>query len=186
MSRVAVSGVYWIQNNINGHIYVGSSINMDKRFIQHRSDLCGERHDNSYLQHAWNKYKEVAFEFRLLLICEIEELHIYEQCLLDLWKPEYNLNLLAAGGDYLKGKKFSDEHRRNISKAKMGHEVSKETRLKISKNHADVSGANNPMYGANFNGKNNPFYGKRHTDETKRKISDTQKRRYARLRANCG
>lgn len=31
-------------------------------------------------------------------------------------------------------------------------------------------------------GANNPFYGKRHTDEEKRKISDTQKQRYQMMR----
>ena len=40
----------------------------------------------------------------------------------------------------------------------MGHEVSLETRTKVSKNHADVSGKNHPMYG------------RKHSEEAKEKI----------------
>ena len=39
-----------------------------------------------------------------------------------------------------------------------------------------VSGENNPMYGRK--GEQNPFYGKHHTDESKKKNSDSQKRLY--------
>lgn len=38
-------------------------------------------------------------------------------------------------------------------------------------NSERVSGVNNPFYGIDRNGINNPFYGKRHTEETKAKIS---------------
>lgn len=83
------------------------------------------------------------------------------------------------------------------------HRCSEETRRKISENHADVSGENNPMYGKhhsdetrkrmkvlnshvasdelrkkrseNATGENNPMYGKHHSDETKKKISEALK-----------
>ena len=37
------------------------------------------------------------------------------------------------------------------------------------------SGPDNPTYRRDWNGDNNPFYGKTHTDETKRKISESRK-----------
>lgn len=41
-----------------------------------------------------------------------------------------------------------------------GRTLSEETKLLISKNHADVSGSKNPFYGNHmFAGKNNPMYG---------------------------
>jgi len=43
--------------------------------------------------------------------------------------------------------------------------VSDKTKQLMIKNHADVSGENNPMYGKT--GENNPFYGKNHSEETK-------------------
>lgn len=42
----------------------------------------------------------------------------------------------------LKGRKFSEEHKQKLSKPK-----SQQAKIKMSKNHADFSGKNNPMYG---------------------------------------
>ncbi len=44
-----------------------------------------------------------------------------------------------------------------------------------SKCRERVSGKNNPMYGTHRYGKDNPFYGKKHSEETKKKISDDHK-----------
>ena len=57
------------------------------------------------------------------------------------------------------GKKFSDEHKRKISEAKIGVKFSEEHKQKMSI-------ANK--------GENNPFYGKKHSEESKQKISDYQ------------
>lgn len=50
---------------------------------------------------------------------------------------------------------------------------SDEYRKKISDNHADVSGENNPMYGKK--GINNPNFGRHHSENTKQKISISQR-----------
>lgn len=60
-----------------------------------------------------------------------------------------------------KGKKFSDEHKRKISEAKIGHIVSKETKKKLR----DANKINNLK----------PFLGKVHTEETKKRISEGRK-----------
>ena len=61
------------------------------------------------------------------------------------------------------GKKHSEETRKQISKKTTGRigywkdkKLSKETKLKISNNHADVSGKNNPMYDVHRFGENAP------------------------------
>lgn len=60
-----------------------------------------------------------------------------------------------------------EEAKKAFSKMRKQQKASDETRKKISKNHIDVSGKNNPMYG------------KRHSNETKIKISESRKGKYA-------
>lgn len=57
------TGIYKIVNKINGKHYVGSSINIDKRWSGHRYLLINNKHENQHLQNAWNKYGEDTFEF---------------------------------------------------------------------------------------------------------------------------
>jgi len=64
---MTVSGVYCIQNKINGKVYIGStSRDFETRFKEHKRLLLENRHHCSYLQRAWNKYGEMAFEFHIL------------------------------------------------------------------------------------------------------------------------
>lgn len=86
------------------------------------------------------------------------------------------LRNMTDGGDGVSGLIFSEEHRRKLSKAREGNKSwlgkthSEETRRKISENHHDVSGKNNPMYG------------KKLSEETRRKISEAAKKREAQKR----
>lgn len=68
-----------------------------------------------------------------------------------------------------KGKYSGENH------ALYGRHHSEETKKKMRENHADVSGENNPMYGADRSGTKGAFYGKCHTEETKNKISESRK-----------
>lgn len=73
--------------------------------------------------------------------------------------------------EYEEAKKvFSKTHGKIVSELLKGHEVSVESRSKISKNHADVSGKNNPMYG------------KHHNKEAKQKVSQSNKGRVSHRR----
>lgn len=58
------------------------------------------------------------------------------------------------------GVKLSDEHKRKISKSKIGISPSEETRKKLSDTKK-----------GKLTDKDNPFYGKHHSDDTKRKLS---------------
>lgn len=60
-----ISGIYCI--TINNKKYVGSSINISRRIIQHKSDLNKNKHCNKYLQSAFNKHKN--FSFNILEEC---------------------------------------------------------------------------------------------------------------------
>lgn len=61
-----------------------------------------------------------------------------------------------------KGRPLSEEHKRKLSAALTGRKLSKEHREKMSRNRTKEK---------------HPMWGRRHTDETKRKISETKTRK---------
>lgn len=94
-------GVYRIDNLVNGKCYVGSSINMAKRWLDHRRDLDANKHRNGKLQRAWHKYGAEAFSFYAVLACDPDEVLAYEQCIidaLDAVASGYNIAPIAAKG----------------------------------------------------------------------------------------
>lgn len=130
-TREIISGIYKIENKVNGKIYIGSSIDINKRWRYHVSDFEANRHCNSYFQNAWNKYGKDSFEFSIIEILDIKD-NIFEreQYWLDILKPfgniGYNLcpttnsysfgySLKGSTIDKLKNRKFTEEHKRNMS-----------------------------------------------------------------------
>lgn len=77
-------GVYCFKNKINNKIYIGSTKNLRKRFVQHISDLRLNKHHSIHFQNAWNKYKEENFEYNVIeLVEDISILLVREQYYLD-------------------------------------------------------------------------------------------------------
>jgi group I intron endonuclease len=100
-----ISGVYKIENKFNGKIYIGSSINIEKRFYVHKFLLNKGSHYNKHLQCAWNKNRNY-FNFSILEECSPLECIEFEQYYLDYFKPfgnvGYNLCRRTANG-YIPG-----------------------------------------------------------------------------------
>jgi len=61
-----IQGVYLIRNKVNNKVYIGSSINIKRRWRDHIYELSRNRHNNIHLQNAWNKYGKDNFEFVIL------------------------------------------------------------------------------------------------------------------------
>ncbi len=89
------TGIYEISNVINGKRYIGSAIDLRIRKHTHFSELKYRRHYNGHLQNSYNKHGREAFQFKILLYCDHKLCLIYEQALLDLVKPEYNISPTA-------------------------------------------------------------------------------------------
>jgi len=112
------SGIYIITNTVNGNFYIGSSVHVRVRIVEHLWSLRNNRHRNKYLQSAWNKYGEECFVFAPLLYCDRSMTLYYEQTCLDKLKPEYNFAKDAKAP--MLGVSFSDEHKRKIGDAHKG------------------------------------------------------------------
>ena len=83
-------GVYTILNNITQDQYIGSSINIAKRFAQHRSLLRRGRHYADRLQEAWRAAGESAFSTMVLEeVAHPSHLVTAEQRHMDEKRPTY-------------------------------------------------------------------------------------------------
>lgn len=124
------SGIYAIENLVNGKRYVGSAIDIKQRWSEHRRTLRKGSHHSRHLQRAWNKYGEQYFGFVVLEYVMSEFLLDIEQRYLDSRNHAYNMTKCA--GAPQRGKRLSVTHREKISKALLGIKRSQETKAKMS------------------------------------------------------
>ena len=90
-------GIYGIRNNSNSKIYIGSSVNIEKRWRRHKLELKNKTHSNKYLEKAYYKYGESVFDFILLEVCTKEILLDREMYYIEHYKSlekEFGYNLL--------------------------------------------------------------------------------------------
>jgi len=129
-----VFAVYEIRNQANRKRYVGSTIDLQRRHLQHLKGLKTNTHHSEKLQRAWNKYGEAAFTFNLIAELPTKsEMIELEQFLLDeaeLTTNGYNINPVADNVGLLPK---SDEHRRKIGLSRLGKRNTPESRKLMSK-----------------------------------------------------
>lgn len=135
------TGVYGIRHVASQKIYVGGAgRSFERRWWEHRRALRDGKHHSEYLQRAWSKYGEVAFEFIILELCEPADCLTREQHWIDFHRAAerefgYNSRKRATRGGISLGFKYSDEVRAKRSaamKGRPGHKPSEETRAKLS------------------------------------------------------
>jgi hypothetical protein len=86
-----MTGIYKITNLLNGKCYVGSSIEIGRRWKQHIGMcLSTSRYSQYPLYRAFMKYGTDNFDFEVLEECEPEELINKERYYYNLLRPEYN------------------------------------------------------------------------------------------------
>lgn len=148
------SGIYKIVNNITGDIYVGSAVDIKRRFRKHKSDLNLHRHPNIILQRAFDKYGEVNLLFDIIeCVNNKNNLIVKEQHYIDTLNPKYNI--LKIAGSRL-GHKSSEETKQKLSKIllgnkrTLGYKNSEETILKHSKTFKVLSPKGDIISGTNF------------------------------------
>lgn len=132
MAREKISGIYCIENLINGKKYIGLSNDIYRRWSNHLCELEGNYHTNIHLQNAWNKYGKEQFIFYILEKCDELQLNSREQFWIeyyDSFKYGYNRTI---GGEGIQGVKLSKERREEISKSLTGRQCSEKTKKLFS------------------------------------------------------
>jgi len=171
-----IIGIYCIKNIVNDKVYIGSSVDIEKRKREHFNDLLKNNHGNIHLQRSYNKYGIEFFEFSILEECKKKSLLEREGFFMGHYKSlarKCGYNIEIATRHFLSeetkqklreahlGKKLSDETKKKLSKALMGntnlagHKHTKSTKAKISKS----------LLG------NTRTLGYKHTAESKKKMS---------------
>ena len=156
------NGIYCIRNKINNKVYVGSSVRMASRILDHLCKLKNNKHPNSHLQTSWNKYGNEEFSIFVISYCERELLIAEEQYWID-WLDSYNSGynqrpiaqaptgqkmsperlarhreifasekVRKAMSDGAKGKIISEEARKKISQSNIGKKRTPEQRARYS------------------------------------------------------
>lgn len=155
------SGIYKIENTVNGKVYIGSAVNFTRRFRVHKNSLTKGKHSNRHLQSSWNKYGEAKFTFVPILYCDKESLLSWEQIAIDgyknlvSWQRMYNKYPTA--GSALGARqtpesiakrlatrisrgnlKHSDETKQLISKAHMGRKHTEKSKANYRSAHLGI------------------------------------------------
>lgn len=92
-------GIYKITNKLNGKIYIGQSINIKRRWNEHKAKK-GEKANLLYFD--FQKYGIENFDFSILQECEQSELDFLEIFYIKKFNSFYNGYNLTQGGQYVK------------------------------------------------------------------------------------
>lgn len=131
MSYNKISGIYTILNMLNNKIYVGCSVDVKRRLLNHKKSLLNNNHKNKHLQSAFNKDGLNNFKFELLIECSIEILLSEENYWCNLlnahnYKCGYNIRPTHPYGKIIN----TPEIRKKISDSNKGRKISEESILK--------------------------------------------------------
>jgi group I intron endonuclease len=190
-----MTGIYKIQSKIKpNRIYIGSSIDIKKRWGEHIFYLKNNKHHSNKLQNHYNKYGIDDLVFSIIVGCDKETLIAYEQFYIDALNPWFNIAIKAGsslGNKNCLGKKnalgyrHTPEALKKISEAGKGKNTwskgvkfSDEHKRKISeglKGHQNALGYKHTIETKIKIGKasigNAYALGKKHSNESKHKMS---------------
>ena len=173
------SGIYKITNVVNGKFYIGSAINILRRWGYHEWTLNDGSHPNKYLQSAWVKYGGDNFEFSAIEAVTKNDLSSREQFWIDTTNccnREIGYNL-RPNADSNRGIKHSKEAVEKRAAKLRGIPRSEEVKKKISAKNKGrkLTEERKKQISEFFKGRPSTWIGRKHTEETKKKISVAQK-----------
>ena len=168
------SGIYCIENIENGKRYVGKGFDVEYRMYR-------DHRESPAIYNAIKKYGSDNFIRYPIQYCKEDEMNF--------WENYYIINLhthvsegmgynITWGGEGTRGLKHSNETIEKMRVVHTGVYPNDETKRKMSKNHSNYKGKNNPNFGTHQSKETiakrlASMDGYKCSDETKEKISKT-------------
>lgn len=115
-SDLSACGIYSISHLDSGRMYIGSSNNVKNRLRKHKESLLRGRHHSKYMQRVFDKYGEDAFKVKVEVICDLQNLKMYEQLFIDGLCPVFN-GSKSANSPVHRGQKLPKEWRDKAAQA---------------------------------------------------------------------
>ena len=127
MSREIITGIYKITNLVNGKMYIGQSIDIYKRWKEHKAtSLNTESQAYNYpIYCAFRKYGFENFKFEVIEECSTDKLDEKEIYYIEKYNSyiggeNANGYNLTTGGEGTRGKIFTDEELEQMSQRMKG------------------------------------------------------------------
>lgn len=166
-SLVKQPGLYIIRNTVNSKVYVGSTVDIHKRWRTHKWRLNRGDHHSHHLQNAWDKYGKENFELIPLVIIPSYMHRSLESKLIKLY----------ASNTKDKGYNMCSEWR-----SRLGMKASPETKKIMSERMRKWHETVNPELRRKWcqkAGKASKGFQGKHTEISKSKMSNSAIRRFA-------
>lgn len=178
--------IYIHKNKINNKVYVGQTSNKPQyRWNKGEGYKTSTLFYNAIQKYGWDNFQHIVLYTDLSL----EEANSLEQYLIKRLKSDdrdFGYNILDGGTNYhhteeqkqkqsafMKKQWENQEYRQSQSERMKKKWEDQEYRQNIIEK---ISGTNSHFYGSNKSGQNNPMYGRHHTQESKKKMSQSQKK----------
>lgn len=164
--------IYKILNVVTDHFYVGSSVNFKKRKWEHLNALKNRCHHCNALQMAWEEYGSDAFEFEVLEeVLDEDALRIEDTYLLRWAGQPCCYNTMHTSLQSPAATRA--ETRAKISDSLRGKYIAGEYVPRLGKKHSDETKAK--ISSKKLANPSKYWQGKERSAETKAKISEAQK-----------
>lgn len=125
-------GIYKITNVINGKVYIGQSINIEQRWVQHKNNPCNQHIKNAYTKYGISNFKfeiiQEIFEINKKLLNELEIFYIEQY---NSRNHDFGYNA-CVGGDSRAGRKMNIEERLMRGLSQKGKKMSENAKKRIS------------------------------------------------------
>ena len=178
MKKEKICGIYKITSP-TGKVYIGESGDIKRRWRDYKRS---KGRGQPKLQNSFKKYCISNHTFEIIEECLFDELKCRERYWQDFYdvldkglncsltecgelKKEISEETLQKLSDSLKGRVFSEEHKNKISQSLKGE----------NNGMHGKRGTLNPMFGKKIKKEDNYWFGKKHSEDTKNKMSIAKK-----------